>query len=266
MQSLIWASSIPLYITHPSSTIPYLINIPRVSYLPLLFPRLISFFGENVTSFSYEGILLKNLPVGLLCDLYQPELPWRIELGDGPSFDIHDTFINSVKEADFIRNGNAKGIMSMSKEHSTQLWNSVQDNDLHTYLKVSTILLNPATPLKHIPLRIYLPSSSSPSSTPHPASSISSKAPGTSSPPPPIFAFKTVQTLIQPQIASREPQTLGGALNTILPSLFPSRRDAILADVILHGATVPFKAPLEDLMREASYADGWLNVCVVMLN
>ena len=98
MQSLIWASSIPLYITHPSSTIPYLINIPRVSYLPLLFPRLISFFGENVTSFSYEGILLKNLPVGLLCDLYQPELPWRIELGDGPSFDIHDTFINSVKE------------------------------------------------------------------------------------------------------------------------------------------------------------------------
>ncbi|KAJ8066914.1 hypothetical protein OCU04_004299 [Sclerotinia nivalis] len=266
MQSLIWASTIPLYITHSSSTIPYLINVPRVSYLALLFPRLTSFFGENVTSFSYEGILLKNLPVGLLCDLYQPELPWRLELGDGPLFDIHDTFINSVKEADFMRNGNAKGIMSMSKEHSTQLWNSVRDNDFSTYLKISTILLNPATPLKHIPLRVYLPSSSTPSSTPHPGSSSSSKAPGTSSPPSPLFAFKTIQTLIQPQTASREPQTLGGALNSVLPTLFPSKRDAILAEVILHGATVPFKAVLEDLMREASYADGWLNVCVVMLN
>jgi autophagy-related protein 5 len=100
MQSLVWASTIPLYIAHPSSPIPYLINIPRVSYLPLLLPRLTLFFGEDVvlSSFTYEGILLKNLPVGLLCDLYQPQLPWRIELGDGPLFDIHDTFINSVKE------------------------------------------------------------------------------------------------------------------------------------------------------------------------
>jgi len=59
---------------------------------------LASFFGVAVSSFSYEGILLKNLPIGLLCDLYQPELPWRLTLGDGPLFDIHDTFINSVKE------------------------------------------------------------------------------------------------------------------------------------------------------------------------
>lgn len=63
-----------------------------------------------------------------------------------------------------------------------------------------------------------------------------------------------------------EVQTLGSALNKVLPSLFPSRRDAILAEPILHGAPVPFKAPLEDLMREAAYADGWLHVTVEMLN
>ena len=97
MQSQIWASTIPLYIIHPSSPIPYLIQVPRLSYLPLLLPRLTSFFGPS-SSFSYQGILLKNLPVGLLFDLYQPELPWRLELGDGPLFDIHDTYINSVKE------------------------------------------------------------------------------------------------------------------------------------------------------------------------
>jgi autophagy-related protein 5 len=79
------------------SPIPYLIQVPRLSYLPLLLPRLTLFFGP-ASSFSYEGILLKNLPVGLLCDLYQPTLPWRLVLGDGPLFDIHDTFINSVKE------------------------------------------------------------------------------------------------------------------------------------------------------------------------
>lgn len=97
MQARIWASTIPLHITHPSSPTPYLIQVPRLSYLPLLLPRLTLFFGP-CSSFSYQDITLKNLPVGLLCDLYQPELPWRLTLGDGPLFDIHDTYINSVKE------------------------------------------------------------------------------------------------------------------------------------------------------------------------
>jgi autophagy-related protein 5 len=97
MQSEIWSATIPLSISHDSSQIPYLIQLPRLSYLPLLLPRLNLFFGTG-SSFSYEGIVLKNLPVGLLCDLYQPDLPWRLTLGDGPLYDIHDTFINSVKE------------------------------------------------------------------------------------------------------------------------------------------------------------------------
>ncbi|KAN0108478.1 Autophagy protein Apg5 domain containing protein [Hyaloscypha variabilis] len=245
MQAQIWDSSIPLHITHPSSAIPYLIQIPRLSYLPLLLPRLTLFFGP-ASSFSYEGILLKNLPVGLLCDLYQPSLPWRLVLGSGPLFDIHDTFINSVKEADFIRNGTAKGIMSMSKENSTQLWNSVQDNDFNTYNKINSILLNPATPLKHIPLRVYVPSSPSESST--------------------LGSFKVVQTLIPPVTQNREVQTVGSALNSILPSLFPSRRDVILAEPILHGAPIPFRAPLEEVMREAAYADGWIHLSVSMID
>ena len=40
---------------------------------------------------------------------------------------LHDAFINSVKEADFLRNGTAKGIMSLSKNDSTQLWKSVEE-------------------------------------------------------------------------------------------------------------------------------------------
>ena len=108
------------------------------------------------------------------------------------------------------------------------------------------MLLNPASPLKHVPLRIYIPSSPSASAT--------------------LGSFKIVQTLIPPMAPNREAQTLGSALNTILPSLFPSRRDAILAEPILHGAPVPFRAPLEELMREAAYADGWLHLSVQMID
>jgi autophagy-related protein 5 len=39
-----------------------------------------------------------------------------------------------------------------------------------------------------------------------------------------------------------------------------------LAETVLHGATVPFRAPLEELMREAAYADGWLHLSVQMID
>lgn len=43
---------------------------------------------------------------------------------------MNDAFINSVKEADFLRNGTAKGIMALSKEDSSGLWEAVQDGEL----------------------------------------------------------------------------------------------------------------------------------------
>lgn len=65
--------------------------------------------------------------------------------------------------------------------------------------------------------------------------------------------------------AAETPNTLGPALRSLLPSLFPSSRDPVLAQVVMHGAPVPFRAPLEDLMREAAYPDGWLCLIVVLL-
>lgn len=61
------------------------------------------------------------------------------------------------------------------------------------------------------------------------------------------------------------PTLVGPALRSLLPSLFPSSRDPVLAGVVLHGAQVPFGAPLEELMREAAYPDGWLCLIVVLL-
>ena len=96
--------------------------------------------------------------MGLLYDLYagadpaskgtgasEDSLPWRltVHFSDWPDEELvrldsdglvmNDAFINSVKEADFLRNGTAKGIMSLSKEDSFGLWKAVEEGKLfHT--------------------------------------------------------------------------------------------------------------------------------------
>lgn len=97
-QSL-WNARVPLHISHPSlPNSPFIVNVPRFSYLALLLPRLSAFFGTPCSSFHFENVQLRNLAVGLLLDLYQPPLPWRLTVNDGVAWDIGDTYINCVKE------------------------------------------------------------------------------------------------------------------------------------------------------------------------
>ncbi|KAM5352395.1 hypothetical protein ACJ41O_005118 [Fusarium nematophilum] len=250
----LWSARIPLHITHPASpTTPFITSIPRFSYLALLLPRLSSFFDSPCSSFHFEEVQLRNLAVGLLVDLYQPSLPWRLTVNGGVGWDIADTFLNCVKEADFIRNGNANQIMKMSKDHTTQLWNAVIDNDHHSFNRINSRLLNAPTALKHVPIRIYIPTTTA-------------AAPDASTPSPSDHGtFKVVQSLMPASSPDRRPKLLGQALRDLLPGLFPSSRDPILAKVVMHGAGVPFEAPLEELMREAAYPDGWLCLVVVVL-
>ena len=232
--------------------------------------------------FSFEDVPLKwQYPLGLLYDLFsgatpyqrgtdtkghltfdseRPVLPWRLTLHfsdwpeqalvrpDAEGKSLHDAFINSVKEADFLRNGTAKGIMSLSKDDSTKLWNAVQKHDFETFHSISRRLLHAqGVPLRHIPLKIYLPSSPTASQ-------------------PNSGHLRVVQSLVTPSSpGSREAQTLGTALHALLPTLFPSRRTPILAKAVLHGAVVPMSALTEDMMRSASYLDGWVHIGVVMI-
>jgi autophagy-related protein 5 len=138
--------------------------------------------------------------------------------------------------------------MKMSKDDTTQLWHSVIDNDLPSFARINNHLLNAPTALKHIPLRIYIPSSP--------------RTPTSPNPDPEAGSFKVLQTLVPATTPERRPQLLGLALRKMMPSLFPSSRDPVLANVIMHGAPVPFDAPLPELMREAAYPDGWL--CLVV--
>lgn len=83
-----------------------------------------------------------------------------------------------------------------------------------------------------------------------------------------MFSFLKKRSRLSPLTEPSDlgkPQTLGPALRSLLPSLFPSTRDPVRANVVLHGSAVPFSAPLEELMREAAYPDGWLCLIVVLL-
>lgn len=264
----LWDARIPLHITHPSSpTTPFITSIPRFSYLALLLPRLSAFFDTPCSSFHFEDVLLRNLAAGLLVDLYQPPMPWRLVVNDGLGWDISDTFLNSAKEADFVRNGNANQIMKMSKADTTSLWHAVIDNDYESFARINSRLLNAPSELKHVPVRIYLPLSppagggSQDEPTQVPGGDAGRQDAGDEA----AGSFKIVQALVQPMNADRRPKLLGQALKEMMPLLFPSSRDPVLANVVLHGVSVPFDAPLRELMRDAAYPDGWLCLVVVVL-
>lgn len=139
--------------------------------------------------------------------------------------------------------------MFLSKEDSTQLWDAVTAHDFTLYNPINQKLLNPqGATLRHLPVRLYLP---------HKAGENKEET-GQGS-------LRVVQSLVTPNLGSRQPQTIGTALNQILPSLFPSRRSPLLAQAVLHGAVLPLSAGVEELVRTGAYLDGWLHVVVVMM-
>ncbi|EDU45444.1 autophagy protein 5 [Pyrenophora tritici-repentis] len=281
---------------------PYLVQFPRISYLGLLVKKLHGFFARSLIYpdvtpkdawLSYEGVPLKwHYPLGLLYDLYsgaepayppdidtdadataqsqkletteeeRRRLPWRLTIHfsdypmdqlvqlDNEDKHLQDMFIHSVKEADYLRTGTGKTVMFLSKEDSTQLWDGVRNHDFALYNPINQKLLNPqGVNLRHLPVRLYLPHAASDGVQ-------EETAPG---------SLRIVQRLVTPNLSSRQPQTVGTALNQILPTLFPSRRSPLLAQAVLHGAVLPLSASVEELVRATAYLDGWLHIAVVMM-
>ena len=212
-------------------------------------------------------------------------LPWRLTVHftdypgdqliqlDAEGRALLDSYINAVKEADFIRNGTARTVMSMSKDDSNNLWHAVETRMFHSSQnstsKVNSrsaddltlfntvnnkLLYPPGLELRHVPIKIYLPTSGSQTAS----DTIAEEAQQAGH-------IRVVQSLVPLQLPSRQPQTLGTALNNTLPTIFPSRRNPLLAQPVLHGAVVPMGALIEDLGRAAAYADGFLHVAVMML-
>jgi len=117
--------------------------------------------------------------------------------------------------------------------------------------------------MRHVPIKIYLPNAASQGTSEAILEEASENDAAAESGK--TGHIRVVQSLAPLQTSSKQPQTLGTALNSILPTIFPSRRNPLLAQPVLHGAVVPMAAGLEDLGRVVSYGDGFLHVAIVML-
>lgn len=165
-QKYVWEGAIPLQLHLHDSEVttlppppPALILAPRIGYLPLLVPQIKPFFssalppGVDTVWFDYKGLPLKwYIPTGVIFDLLcaEPERPWNLtvhfrgypgniipcESEDGVKW----SFINSLKEAAYIINGNCKNVMNMSQSDQVDLWRSILNVNLEAYLRVSSKL------------------------------------------------------------------------------------------------------------------------------
>ncbi|PRQ48070.1 hypothetical protein RchiOBHm_Chr2g0106631 [Rosa chinensis] len=166
-QNFLWKGAIPLQIhlheskvtTLPSPP-PALILAPRLGYLPLLASHLKPYFssalppGVDTIWFEYKGLPLKwYIPTGVLFDLLcaEAERPWNLTVHfrgypgnilipcEGED-SIKWSFINSLKEAAYIINGNCKNVMNMSQPDQVELWRSVLHGNFEAYQRVSSKL------------------------------------------------------------------------------------------------------------------------------
>nr|KJB43172.1 hypothetical protein B456_007G188600 [Gossypium raimondii] len=163
----VWEGAIPLQIHLHESQVttlppppPALILAPRIGYLPLLAPLIKPYFsstlppGVDTIWFDYNGLPLKwYIPTGVLFDLLcpEPERPWNITVHfrgypgsvlipcEGED-SVKWSFINSLKEAAYIMNGNCKNVMNMSQSDQLELWHSVMNGNLEAYQRVSSKL------------------------------------------------------------------------------------------------------------------------------
>ncbi|XP_059297179.1 autophagy protein 5 [Lycium ferocissimum] len=163
----IWEGAIPLQIHLHQSEVttlpppqPALILAPRIGYLPLLAQKIKPFFSDSLPPgvdtiwFEYNGLPLKwYVPTGVLFDLLcaEPERPWNLTVHfrgypgniltpcEGED-SVKWCFINSLKEAAYIINGNCKNVMNMSQFDQLELWHSIMDGNLDSYLRISSKL------------------------------------------------------------------------------------------------------------------------------
>lgn len=122
--------------------------LDRSAYFPLMWRDMVAYFssfvnkvaGDDEFWLDSQGVPLRwHLPVGLLFDLYgdAQQLPWSLtahfkgfpegRLMRCPNDEtVQSYFMQMLKQADSIKNGSTKKVMSMSKQDQMQLWQGLQ--------------------------------------------------------------------------------------------------------------------------------------------
>ncbi|VVT47025.1 uncharacterized protein SAPINGB_P001506 [Magnusiomyces paraingens] len=143
------------------ATAEYYILVPRVAYLPKYTAIALKYLRNSLNRpeladqfdwwVEFEGSPVKwNWPVGLSYDLltgldptkdsetHASHIPWTLILHhknypkehilalQGPAT-VRDFWMNQIKESSVVRTGTANAIMNLSKEDTTNLWESIDD-------------------------------------------------------------------------------------------------------------------------------------------
>ncbi|CEP15672.1 hypothetical protein [Parasitella parasitica] len=265
----IWNGKIPMKITLDPTDIdiygnakvwdPIYLEVSRCSYLPLVtkhLQQLLLSLGMQISEQAFQSIwydydlqpLKWHYPVGLLFDLHTVDLctPWNITLHFKglPSDSIllnptpetmQDMFMSMIKEADFLRNGNIKKVMNLSKRDTTQLWDSLSSDRYSEFREVNKHLVEYTDSLRHVPLRIYLPDN-----------------------------CPTVQELVSYHGSEKELiPTLGTILEKVIPDLFESSQLNGKIAIVAHSIVLPLDMPINWAYENLSFADNFLHIVVV---
>lgn len=217
----VWEGGIPIVFTlHQNDLttfeppLPYYIVAPRGSYLPLVTAGVREHFMLSAPVlidemwFDYKGTPLKwHHPVGVLFDLLHAnsnatELPWPLtvhfhefpeqELLRCPNEEvIKNNFMNTLKEANYIKFGDSGKVNKLSLQESNALWDGIRNFDHDTFWYANKLLAADANTLKHVPVRVCYPN------------------------------MPFMQDLISPKDEKGNEKTLASVLSHFLPDLFP---------------------------------------------
>ncbi|CCG82099.1 Autophagy protein [Taphrina deformans PYCC 5710] len=235
-----WRSTVSIRFVYENSGASSLdLEIPRLTFLPLTFPKLREYFSlrkdYNIALTTRNNEVVANhLPVGLLYDLYG-------ELAVVPSnaflqgflrcqtlHDVSTSVWNAMKQNEFLRRYSIRRIQNLTPEQHERLETAFLNLTLSAYIEASQTLMN-LQGLRYVPVRLYL--------TPTHA----------------------IQDLITPKIEGNA-STISHVMKKLAPEL--SNLGPVGVDVIIHGIVIEWQIKLVDLLDEATYVDGWLYLTI----
>ncbi|GMT10029.1 hypothetical protein PFISCL1PPCAC_1326, partial [Pristionchus fissidentatus] len=251
----VWESKIPVEFVLESDDVmeqpkPFYAMLPRVSYFPLILPKVLNYFTSACEDlrldldklwleYSRQPIKM-YYPIGVLFDMMKTDdlLPWTISVrtkdapancGNVNKDALESIFMQSLKEADYLRR-KAEVITSMKSEEHKQLWRGFTNDNFDEYWTVNKRLVDSSNPEKiaHLPIRLYKAGS--------PMRQV------------PLSPFKSPST----------PNLLSDVLESLDSSLNLSHHS-----IISHGIDIPLHTPISWLAQNVSYPDNFVHLVAV---
>ncbi|KAL7754478.1 Autophagy protein 5 [Sorochytrium milnesiophthora] len=154
---------------------------------------------------------------------------------------LESAFMNTVKEADYMRNGSAKKVMGLTKAQQLQLWQGIINHDYSQLEEIQGLLLDSVTRL--LPIRIY-----------DKTTGATASLPDVYQVPFAVDKAGTLRELGQAVIAQQ--QRRKGATSAVTAEQLA---------FLVHGNILSdLDTPLPWLYRHFVYPDGWLHIAAIL--